>query len=130
MLLQGGHQGYLSTQVFDIVSHSLTGFDEEITYGESPFGYWWDETLQIPRPAEESFHLVDRSHCYICSSITQDEFFDYIINEYRRIHRLYDLNSKAKGIYDAIASKNLGLHMRRVLANSEFSSFQEYLLNQ
>lgn len=129
MLLEGGNQGYLSNQVFDIVSHSLTGFDMDIDYGESSFGYWWDETLQIPRPAEESFPLVNRNHCDVCSSITQDDFFNYIINEKRRIHRLHDLNQKATDIFNAIQSKNLGLHMRRVLANSEFSSFQEYLLN-
>ena len=113
----------------------VSNIDREIIvisldFGKSSFGYWWDEKLMLPRPAEESFQLINRDHCDVCYNIKEQDFFDYIINQKRRIHRLYDLDLVASNLCDSVKSKNVGLHMRRVLGNSEFSPLQEYLLNQ
>ena len=130
MLLEAGHQGYLSMEVFDIVSHSMTGFDNDIDFGKKSLGYWWDERLMIPRPAEESFPIVDRDHCDVCYSIKEPDFYNNSINEKRRIHRLYDLDLVASRLCDSVKSQNTAFHMKQSLGNSEFSSFQEYLINQ
>jgi hypothetical protein len=131
MLLEGGHQGYLSMQVFDIVSHSLTGVDEDDTgFGTYSVGNWYDHKLMVTRPPHLAFNCVDKNHCSVCQTITKKDFFDPILRIKRRKHMLYDFDKRASGICDAVKTKTVKRHMMHVLGNSEFAGFKEYLLNQ
>jgi hypothetical protein len=131
MLLEGGYHGYLSMQVFDIVSHSLTGVDEDSTgFGKYSVGNWYDEKLMITRPPHLAYKFVNRSHCPVCHSIAERDFSDPTLRVKRRKHILYDFDKRASAISDAVKAKAVKLHMMRVLVNSEFSGFKEYLLNQ
>lgn len=131
MLLEGGHQGFLSLQVFDIVSHSLTGIDEDHDgFGKYSVGNWYDEKLMITRPPHLAFKFVNKDHCEICQTITKDDFSNPDLRMKRRKHMLYDLDKRAFGICEAVKSKTVKPHMMKILGNSEFAGFKEYLLNQ
>jgi len=130
MLLEGGNQGYLSMQVMDIVSHSLTGVDGDSEgYGKYSVGNWYDDKLMFTRPPHLAFKFVNRDHCGICKTITENDFHDTILRTKRRKHLLYDLDKRALGLCDAVKTKTVKQHMMQILGNSEFAGFKEYLLN-
>ena len=130
MLLEGGNQGYLSMQVMDIVSHSLTGIDGDSEgFGKYSVGNWYDEKLQITRPPHLAYKFVNKDHCDVCQTITKDDFSDSILRTKRRKHLLYDLDKRASELCNAVQTKTVKLHMMKVLGNSEFAGFKEYLLN-
>ncbi|MGI0092301.1 MAG: hypothetical protein ACREBS_11390, partial [Nitrososphaerales archaeon] len=130
MLLEGGNQTFLASEVFDIVSTSLTGIESEGRgYGHKYQGYWWDEVKMHTRDPSDVLQIINRDHCNVCYAMTEDIFHSKAYNSRRRQHRLNDLDKRFHGTNQSIRSKNIGVYMRRELAPTEFSTFKEMILS-
>lgn len=129
MLLQAGNQWFISLEVFDVISSSMTGFDKDIDYGQNKLGYWFDEVKMLPRPIEDAPSLIQREHCPVCNRVTPSDFQDDMINTYRRQHRVFDMDKRANEFCYNIRAKNVGTYMRARLTPSEFSAFQDWILS-
>lgn len=133
MLLEAGTQYYVSMQVFDIVSTSLTGFDRDVTGGHREEGIryaplWYDENKMWPRPTDDT-PKPDPEHCYVCAETQHFNFNDSTIARKRRIHRLNDLNKDAKAIREAVSAKDGARVMRTRVAFAEFSYARDLILS-
>jgi hypothetical protein len=134
MMLDAGTQYYVGMQVFDVIGTSLTGFDHDVDGGRREVGepmtiHWWDENKMWSRPTYDA-PQPDPTHCPYCN-LTPDfaNTEDSVINRRRRGHRLFDLNKDASEYCQQVRAKNIGLHMRRRVANAEFSYASDLILN-
>lgn len=133
MLLDAGTQYYVAMQVYDVVGTSATGFDHDVDGGRRKKGepmtiHWWDEIKMWPRPTYDA-PVPDPEHCAVCNETPNFDFDDNILNRKRRGHRLFDLNNDANEFCTHVRAKDLGLHMRKRVANAEFSYANDLILN-
>lgn len=135
MLFDGGVQTYVSMQVFDIVSTSMTGSDEDVSgggnrkKGEPIRLRWWNQNKMWSNLADGEAPLPDPNHCPYCK-ITPSFDIDFkVLNRHRRGHRLHDLNKDARDLWYAVPAKNVGVVMRRRLQRAEFSYAYDLILS-
>ena len=132
MLLDAGTQYYVSFQAFEIVCTSMTGFDQDVDGAASKKGqpmtiHWWDQHKMWSRPTYDS-PVPEPDHCPYCSSTPNFDLENSILNK-RRGHRLFDLNNDASQYCQHVGSKDIGFHMRKRVANAEFSYATDLILS-
>ncbi|GEM_PF-6410063 len=126
MMLEAGTQYYVSMQVFDIVSTTLTGFDRDITGGKREEGkkyypLWYDEAKMWPRPTDDA-PKPHPEHCHVCAETQSfDNLDDDTVARRKRLHRLNDLSKDAKTLCEAVTAKDAALIMKQRVAFAEFS---------
>lgn len=133
MLLEAGTQYYVALQAFEIVCTSMTGFDHDVDGGKREKGqpmtiHWWNEHKMWPRPTFDA-PLPEPDHCPYCNSTPNFDFEDSVINRRRRGHRLFDLNNDASQYCQHIGARDIGFHMRKRVANAEFSYATDLILS-
>lgn len=134
MLLDAGTQHYVAMEVFDIVSTSLTGFDADIDGGKRKEGepltmHWWDERKMWARPTDGDAPIPNPEHCPACNLTQSFDIEQGLLNLRRRVHRSFELNDNASGICQAVRAKEVGIHMRKTVANAEFSYANDVILS-
>jgi hypothetical protein len=141
MLLEGDVYASIFTTVgFDIVSTSLTTYDDDGGFSIERRGKWFDPKEGVPRSIEDVWTMYKNGgktlacYCSACKRMNEkleqmDNYEDIDIDEwnlYRREHYLLMMNENMKQTATAINNRQIELFIDK-LANSELALLKDLI---
>lgn len=134
---EAGNQFFVALPAFDMVSRAFGIIEGDVGFGKySKRGTWWDGVKMWPRKEKQATRWfrqdlsISQAHCPICTTIPDLDLLSD--RDYRRKRRqcfLFDMNSKAQIIREAIKQGKTEIRLRQMLAYSTLASLQDLILN-